>query len=266
MNQNEKKLLTINDLIRNNKISKVAIFVAIIFLTIFIVVMIIFTLFIFYKSEQNLMPALFVGIFSLAAFGTIALLIKQLKKEKNENAYIESGNYRIVEDKIYDKYMRVSHDSDGPDTYYYYVYSKIYGKISTDVLVYNNSQKDDIIYLLFYNGNENIGNYNGEIDEYKRNSKIIDQNYLASYYELSSELKHKLISYNEALGETNFNNRTKELINKLEMTKNNIKCKNCNNKYNLKRNDFCPNCGFVNKFDIVDIVHNKEWYDNKHKH
>lgn len=257
MNQNEKKLLTINDLIRKNKLSKISKIVVTVVIALFCMPVLLVLVPIL-RSTKELIVLLIGGGCCVVIFGVIYFFIKSLKKEKTENIVIENGTFRIIEDKIYDKYSILSNDSTK-----YYIYCKIYGKISISLFEYDIAQKDDIVYLVFYNGKENIENYSNEIDEYKRNLEIIDQSYLSTCYELSPELKEKLISYNESLGETNFNNRTKELINKLEMTKNNIKCKNCNKKYNLKRNDFCPNCGFVNKFDIVDIVHNKEWYANE---
>lgn len=188
-------------------------------------------------------------------------LTKYIKKEKKENLYIEEENFKIIEDKIYDKYYTSHTDDDGNTTYYYYVVCKIYGDISVKYNTYKYCLNNDSIYLVFYNGNENDNAFiPDEKQEYKRNSKNIDQEYLASLNSLSSELNRFLVPYNEILGESNFNERITCKIEKLEEKKGKVICKQCNKKYNLKKNDACPECGAIYHFDIKDVVHNKKWY------
>ena len=115
-------------------------------------------------------------------------MIINIIKEKKEKKIIDKKNFKIIEDKIYDKEkVHVSKHEE------YYLYTKNYGKIDITNDEYPDARKDSFIYLI-------IGN---------TNNKVIDT-YLTDKYELSHELISKFIPYDETLGEKNFNNRINE--------------------------------------------------------
>ena len=197
--------------------------------------------------------------FAIGALFLIIYCIKKIKEVKNKKTLITSGNFTIVEDKIYDKYMEYL----GEDNYGYFIFSKIYGQISTDESVYDDPiykdvKKGDSIYLVF-SDNQEINNI-CDAKESKRNSDNIVLKYLAKKYELSFELKDKFIPYNKTLGESNYNNRIKMQIKELEENKGAVNCKKCGKKYKLSKYDVCPECNSKYKFDIIDVMHEKEWY------
>jgi hypothetical protein len=177
-------------------------------------------------------------------------------REISRNKSINNGDFKIIEDKVYDKWYLT--ETDGQNTYY--VSSKIYGELLVKKELYDKAQKNDSVYLLFYKNNKSIEKYNRKINEFKRNCKIIAQSYLATEYELDAELISHLISYNEALGEENFNNRIADKINEFKESGKIIKCKNCNKIYNVKKHTLCPKCDTAYKFSIRDAIHIKEWY------
>ena len=189
---------------------------------------------------------------------SIFLCFRTIKKAKTKEEYIDSRNFKIVEDKIYDRYMESYTDNNGHSHYSYYVFSKIYGEISTDKHMYKEIKKDDSIFYLFYNHDEFIPQYDNETYESIRNSKIIAQKFLASQYELSQELKMNFVSYDEKLGNEQFEKRLNKL--KEELNTKTVTCKTCQTDYNLGKEKNCPECGSVYKFDIIDVIHEKEWY------
>lgn len=249
-----KTLLTKETLKSHNKISKIVVVPVFLFLTLFAAIGI------FQMIFNKDTPFYFFIPFVIFPVVISIVILKYMKKDKKENALIDNGEFKIVEDKIYDKLMTTSRDSDGDTHYHYYVFSKIYGEIKTDSFTYNFSQKDDSIYLLFYSGNEQNSFFENYEDECNRNSKIIDQEYLSMIYSLSNELNTFFIPYNKALGESNFSKRTKSQIDNLNEKKNKIKCKHCGKKYNFKKNDACPECGSINRFELIDVIHNEDWY------
>ena len=181
----------------------------------------------------------------------------RLKLEKG-NLPIEQGNFKIVEDKIYD--IVAEHRSCGSDSYWdHYIFTKIYGKIESTDFTNEYAKKDESIYFVFYNGNENNNNYDSEIEEYNRNCANIVNEYLACHYEISDELMPYFVPYDDKLGEANFSARISEQISKLEKESGKVVCKTCKTKYNASKQVSCQTCGSVYKFDISDVIHEKEW-------
>ena len=254
-----KKVLTIEMLKKANSIDFFEYFIVVFFLIIFSV-----CIYILYYHRMNLSELGYailvpIGFILVSIFG-ISFSIKSIKKEKNDNIIIDNHNFKIVEDKIYDKYMESYTDNNGNHHYSYYIFSKTYGEISTEGEIYEKAKKDDSLFLIFYNNNNVVQSFDSVIKETIRNSEVIDQHYLCSQYELSQELKMCFISYDEKLANDNFGARINEQIKKLEAKRGNVNCKICDTKYKLKKYDICPKCGSKYKFDIVDVVHEKEWY------
>lgn len=213
-----------------------------------------------YEMEKSmLIVLLFVIPFFCFPIIYIIVLIHQIKKMKKQNVNITNGNFKVVEDKIYDKYMLTHHDSDGDTSYKYYIFTKIYGKVSVSSFDYHSCAKDGIVYLLF--GSENIlsQKYNPEINEYKQNMKHIMHVYLASKCDISPELLSNLVPYNEVLGEMNYNFRINHQIEKLSKKKKIIKCKQCSKIYNRLKYSECPKCATIFKFDSTDVLYKSNW-------
>lgn len=258
MNEN-KEILTIENFKKRNSSFRLVLWLTIPGCLIFIVAGIIATMDMFKSGLSG--PAFITPImFILLPLAGIFFFLYWMKKEKKENKIIDNGNFKIVEDRIYDKHMYTTRDSDGDTHYHYLIFSKIYGKISVGTWEYNCAQKDDSIYLLFYSDNEQNNNYENITEEEKRNRKIIDQEYLASKYELSPELTPHFVPYDETLGKANYTKRIEEEIKEKEERKGKVICKNCGTKYNLKKEDVCPECNSIYHFDITDAMHEKEWY------
>ena len=225
-----KELLTIERLQKRNRSGKAT---GVIVIVIALIFMLIGASSVFGSINSNggilsLFPAV---MFILFPSFILCLGIKQIKKEKKENMFIDDGNFKIVEDKVYDRYMYTTHDSDGDTHYHYFVFSKIYGQITADASTYYDAKKDDTIYLLFYNNNERIERYNRAVNE-----------------------------LDESLGESNYNSRIQGSISKLEEAKGRVRCRNCDKKYNLSKHETCPSCGSIHKFDFMDVVHEGAWY------
>lgn len=178
----------------------------------------------------------------IMVFIPLVFLFVLIKNRKNLNKNIDNRDFKIIEDKIYDKY----YPERSSNSFGYYICSKIYGELLVSSTEYENAQKNDSIYLLIYN-------YNNE--NYK-----IDGKYLARDYEIDEELKKHFIPYDESLGEKNFDNRINDMINELKEKNNRVICKNCGKEYKLKNQDVCPSCHSNYKFDIKDVVHQKDWY------
>jgi PHP family Zn ribbon phosphoesterase len=87
--------------------------------------------------------------------------------------------------------------------------------------------------------------------------------FLALKYKLSDELMINFIPYNESLGETNYNLRINDDRKRLEERKGSVLCKKCYKEYKLNKSEFCPKCGEKYKFDISDVMHEYEWYEEK---
>ena len=214
-------------------------------------------------KSGNMIWLFFIVPFILLSLYVLYLGIKRVKKEKKENVFIDNRDFKIVEDKIYDRYMDTSKGSEGRVNYHYFVFSKIYGQISTDALTYRDAKKDDSLYLLFYGNNERIESSDKIINELERNNKIVDQGYLASVCDLSPELIDRFIPYDESLGELNYRIRIQNAINKSKEAKGEVLCKGCDKKYNLNKHEACPKCGLIHNFDIEDVLYEKSWYLRK---
>ena len=196
---NYKNHLTINDIKMTNQLNEIVpitIFAAMISSALLIILLIAIN---FIKIKIDILLILGLILFILLPLPSLAFLIKKILRKNKEKIYIEKFNFKIVEDEIYDKCSTLTNN--------HYIFSKIYGKMLVDINAYNNANKGDSIYLLFYDGDENLNNYYDDIDEYKRNSEIINQKYLASQYHIHPELKYNFVPYNKALGEKNFRNR-----------------------------------------------------------
>ena len=257
MENNIKSTITLESL-RNKKLIKICYYIIGLFLIFFIVSMI----WAWDKTGVALLKEtdglIFLTSSVFVLLVSISLCFRTIKKTKLKEGYIDNRNFKIVEDKIYDRYMQNHTDNDGYSHYSYYVFSKIYGEISTDKYMYEDLKKDDSIFYLFYNHDEFIQQYDSETYESIRNSKIIAQKYLASQYELSPELKMNFISYDEKLGNEQFEKRIKRL--KEELSSKTVTCKTCQTDYNLSKEKICPKCGSVYKFEFIDVIHEKEWY------
>lgn len=257
MEHNVKTTITLESL-RNKKIIKICYYIIGLFLTFFTVSLVWVwdkTGVALFKEKEGIVSLISLVFVLLMS---ISLCFRTIKKAKLKEGYIDNRNFKIVEDKIYDRYMESYTDSDGHSHHSYYVFSKIYGEISIDKYMYDGIKKDDSILLLFYNHDEFILQYNNETDESIRNSKIIAQKYLASQYELSQELKMNFDSYDEKIGNEQFEKRIEKL--KEELSSKTVTCKTCQTDYNLSKEKVCPKCSSVYKFDIIDVIHEKEWY------
>ena len=257
--KNNKQQLTMEIIQKNNKLHK----------TVFKVIAIIALFFAFVPAimtmdeikNQNFSVIIIPAIFLIVGVSVSIVMYKQAKRAMKNEELIDNRNFKIIEDKIYDKYMSVSVDSDGDRTYNYYVFTKIYGKISADDTIYRCCKKNDSLYLLFCSENESADKCNfDEKKEHKRNDKNIEQKYLATIYTLSPELMPCFVPYNEALGDANFKNRIRVKLLEAQEKNNKVKCKSCGKKYNLKQEEKCPNCNAIYKFDIQDVIHQKEWH------
>ena len=266
MEINNKKILTRKMFEKNNRVEKILGIISILILVSFVTGVILMT--------KN-MPRTFENIAALSIcylFILIPLILceKEVIKKIKQIVTIEKGNFKIVEDKIYDKNCQ----SVGDDNFYS-VYTKIYGKIGVSYKEYKVAQKDDFMYFLFCDGEEINNTYvdnkenfiiellfeKGSIEkEARRNSKFVKQKYFKSEYVLSPELSEMTISYNQKLGDSNYDSRIKRQINELEEKKGKVTCKKCSNTYKLNKYDVCPNCSSKYKFDIIDVMHEKEWY------
>jgi hypothetical protein len=186
--------------------------------------------------------------------------IKDIKNKIVGNMKISSSKFKIVEDEIYDKF-KINMEADSHKTdYRYRVFLKTYGKIDVDGEIYDRAKQGEMMYLLFYNGNEKKNSYESAKKEEKRNEKNIEQKYLSKYYELPPELLNNFISYDKIIGESNFNKRIQDELETLKKSRPKVNCRKCGEKYSLKKFDTCPNCNSLYKFDITDIIHKKEWY------
>ena len=178
----------------------------------------------------------------IMVFIPLVFLFVLIKNRKNLNKNIDNGDFKIIEDKIYDKYY-ICYESS--NNFKYYICSKIYGDLLVSSVEYEKVQKDDSIYFLIYN-------YNNE--NYK-----IDGKYLARDYEIAEELKKYFIPY-ETLGEKNFDNRINDMINEKKEKNTNVICKSCGKEYKTNNQNVCPSCYSIYKYGIKDVVYQKEWY------
>lgn len=201
-------------------------------------------------------------IYSILILICVVSFWKDLRKKLEKgNTPIEQGDFKIVEDKIYDISSEYAgEDRDGFSIYDNYIFTKIYGKIESTAFFNEYAKKDESIFLVFYNGNEQSHNYDDETTEYNRNCSNIVREYLACHFEISDEIKSYFVPYDEKLGDTNFNTRINDQIKKLEKEPGKVICKTCGTKYNASKQNDCTNCGSVYKFDMIDVIHEKEWY------
>lgn len=214
------------------------------------------------------------NIFGIIFFlGFLFIFKKAIDNKNKEISIIENGNFKIVEDKIYDK----RYHSTGSGTRkhrYYSIFTKIYGKIDTNKHVYSQCEKDDFIYLFFYDVDSNTTHYGSNKFSFTMNSaghhnaktaeterRIQNTEYLASEYTLSDELMLRFIPYNEALAESNFDTQIEQKTEVAQKIKTITKCKNCGKTFNYKNHKTCPNCDHIYQFDVTDVMHKKEWYN-----
>lgn len=196
---NYKNHLTINNIKMTNQLNEIVpitIFSAMLSSVLLIIPFIVAK---YSKTGVDIFVLLGLILLILLPLPALTFLTKKIIKKNREKIYIQKLNFKIVEDEIYDKHSTIFNN--------YYIFSKIYGKISVDMKTYDNAFKDDYIYLLFYNGDENLENYYDDIDEYKRNLEIINQKFLASKYHIHPELKYNFVPYDKALGEKQLRNR-----------------------------------------------------------
>lgn len=260
-NINDKIPLTIENLKKHNNTIKVFLLALIGILILgFIIVFIPIVYDIDFSSinKTELISTLLICLIVLLI--PIIILVLIIKKTNKTKKYINEGKFKIVEDKIYDKYFEMNSSLDNGATYNYYVCTKIYGYQEVEAEIYDICEKNDSIYLLMCNGNEK----NNEVienrqKELKRNSKNTYQNYLAVINPLSDELKKYFIPYDDKLGEFNYKKRIKNKINELSEKKYKVNCKKCKEKYNLRNNEVCPKCGEKYNFDITDVIEYKDW-------
>lgn len=261
MNEN-KEILTIEELKgNNNDLARTARFIIVFSLVVLAVVRGAISI-VYRTTEVNhihilIFMAIVIFISITAYIGFFFSWNKN--KVESKNTAIDSGDFRIVEDKIYDKHECSSREN-GDTKYHYYIFTKIYGKIDTIPLIYNNAEKDDLVYLLFYNKNEQDNHYNNTMQEGERNRNNIKKEYLVRNYELSEELLNKYTPYNKFLGEDNYNKRIQNQIESFRGMKTKVKCKKCETMYEHNKLKTCPSCHSVYNFDITDIAHKKEWY------
>lgn len=195
---------------------------------------------------------IFTLIFDLTFISYIILIILKIKKEKRIYINVKNKKIKIIEDKIYDKYFTKSLETkNNPEYFNFFISTKVYfDNIQIDRNTYNWSpfydkcKKNDSIYFIFYSDNETVPK----------------QYYLAKDYILSSELIPYFKSYDETIGENIFNQKINNKINELKTKKNKVNCKICNTKYNLFKEEMCPNCNKIYQFDITDVVKQKKWY------
>lgn len=259
-----KTILTIHDLKKKNQKEKNDIYYGIPFVLILFGFLIFSITSVIQELKNDNSIVFFIPFFCLIIFGIILILYLMYKKnrnEKKENIFIENNNFKIVEDRIYDRYLWCHTDKDGHNSYHYYIYTKIYGSVYVDEDIYHDCKKDDSIYLLFYNGDEQNNQYCNK--ENKRNDKNIDQFYLSSKYDLSQELLSYFIPYNESLGKINYNLRINDLKKGLEEGNDSVLCKKCYKNYKLNKYEYCPKCGEKYKFDISDVMDEHEWYEKE---
>ena len=186
-------------------------------------------------------------------------VIKGIKQTKKDESAIDDNNFKIVVDKIYDKYENAMTNNKGRTKTYYFVYSKIYGEIPVEQDVFDAAQKNESIYLLFLNGTEQEKIFDESVYELYKNIENINQSFLPSMYELNNELKERFIPYDATLGELNFNSRIAYEIKELEENKCYVTCKKCNKEYSREKHDVCPECGALYKFDVNDVLQEKRW-------
>lgn len=255
-NSNNKEYLTIENLSKANNVTIIIIsFVVISFLISITTFSAIFLLDSSIKVTISLRIVLILGI--VLTFSSIGLvIISSIIASANKNKkYIAEGNFKIVEDKIYDKNYSRSDDST-----YYYVCTKIYGWHVVPTTFYDCCEKDDSVYYIMYNGTENDNKVlENEYKERYRNDKNAKQIFLAIINPISDELKNHFIPFNEKLGEENYQKRIEYKINKQKEKAKKVKCKNCGTKYNLRKKEYCPNCGDVYEFDITDVIKHNDW-------
>lgn len=188
----------------------------------------------------------------------IAVLVYFLKQLNASSKIIKNGEFKIIEDKIYDYYRITTSDTDGGSTSSYYICSKIYGDCRVGFNIYNKCKENDSVYYIIGNTNE----FNNEIScdknqEIKRNNKNIINEYLANNIQISDELKPYFIPYDKNLGESNYNKRIEYRIEKLKEHGYKAKCRNCGNKFKPGKVECCPKCGEKYIFDETDVINIK---------
>lgn len=260
--RNDKEEITIESIRKSKRFMK---YVAIPIFILWGIFLVFFITFMFKAiSEDDADSLLAIGgwLIGTIMLSAVALLfLKQIKKEKNESKMLEEGNFRIVEDEIYDRNVYTTTDSDGHSTDHYELFTKIYGRVNSDFRGYMAARKGEKAYLLFYNGDERDNIFFSIKEENERNSKNVDEIFVAANSVLATELQLKLTIYDTSLGERNFNQRIGEAIKNLQSNGKKIRCKKCEKKYKVKQYEYCPYCGTINLFDKIDIMHEKSWYN-----
>ncbi len=227
--ENSKKRLLTKEVLVKNKIKNKKIWELITIISLLCIV--IFTI-VFLKEKISDL------IYLLVLIGVIIQVILCIRYLKTEIKYINNilnGNFKIIEDEVYDRHYIIF--PDGSEEYV--LFTKIYGLKSVKGKEYWDCKKDDRIFLL-------IGDKEKAIEYFWENK-----------YELDESLKQNFVPYDEKIGKMKFNEKIQEKI--IEQGKK-IRCKNCNEKYKMKDYEECPKCNYKNKFEIKEIVNEKSWY------